>query len=474
MRRFVALLLSFLVIIPFIMAGCGTSGGITGSPDVTPAVSAEVTPTPSEDAAEQDAANTPVPKKGVIHVYSLYNYEIISKFIEHHPDFPYEIKMHLFATAEIDFNKHLVEQLDSGGEDAPDIYIIEITDVYKYSKGDAARYAAPYKDLGIDVDNLVKEADIPQYVIDVGANPEGRIVGLTYHGTGGAFIYRRSIAKEVWGTDDPEIIQSKIGPGWEKFLDAAADLKEKGYGIVSGYDDIWKAVENSAEVPWVVDGRLVIGPRREAFLDLAKQLHDNRYTNNTSSWTDEWYADMRDEGQKKIFGFLGPSWFVEFIIRNNCGGKEPGEGTYGDWAVCEPPAGFFWGGTWVFASKNTRHKDAVGYIIKWITLDSSDTGLQYLWATGAIDGRREAAASGTVMRKCPAQLDILGCQDMFEVYDRCARLAKGNNITEYDAWINSVWLDEVCEYVEGRKTREQAISDFKQKVKSELPDIIVE
>jgi len=455
------------------MSGCGTSGGITGSPDAATDVSAEVSPTPSEDDANQDAEATPVSKKGVIHVYCIYDDQIFSKFIELHPDFPYEIKMHYFATIEIDFYQYLVEQLDSGGEDAPDIYLIESANVLKYSKGDAARYAAPYKDLGIDMDNLVKEADIPQYVIDVGTNPEGRIVGLTYHGTGGAFIYRRSIAKEVWGTDDPDIIQSKIGPGWEKFFDAADDLKARGYGIVSGYDDIWKAVENSAEVPWVVDGRLVIDPRREAFLDLAKQLHDNGYTNGTISWTDAWYMDMRDEGPRKVFGYLGPSWMVNYIINRECGGEKPGEGTYGDWAVCEPPAGFFWGGTWVFANKNTRHKDAVGYIIKWITLDSSDTGLQYLWATGAVTGHPEAAASGTVMRKCPAQLDILGCQDMFEVYDRCARLAKGNNITEYDAWINSDWLDEVREYVEGRKTREQAIEDFRQDVKDRL-GIIVE
>jgi len=28
-----------------------------------------------------------------------------------------------------------------------------------------AKYAAPYKDLGIDVDTLLKEADIYQYVV---------------------------------------------------------------------------------------------------------------------------------------------------------------------------------------------------------------------------------------------------------------------------------------------------------------------
>jgi len=232
MKRFAALFLSLLILMSVIMAGCGgTTNNTPGSPD--PAPDAKVSPTPSEDAADQVTA-TPMPKKGVIHIYCLYDDQIFTKFKEFHPDFPYEIEMHYFATVEINFHEYLVELLDAGGEDAPDIYLIESANVKEYSEGDAARYAAPYKDLGIDVDSLIKEADIPQYVIDMGTNPEGQIVGLTYHGTGGAFIYRRSIAKEVWGTDDPEIIQSKIGPGWEKFFDAADDLKARGYGIRIG------------------------------------------------------------------------------------------------------------------------------------------------------------------------------------------------------------------------------------------------
>ena len=60
--------------------------------------------------------------------------------------------------------------------------------------------------------------------------------------------YRRSIAKDVWGTDDPKTVAEKIGAGtnsWDTFFSAAAELKAKGYGIVSGDGDIWHAVENS-------------------------------------------------------------------------------------------------------------------------------------------------------------------------------------------------------------------------------------
>lgn len=84
-------------------------------------------------------------------------------------------------------------------------------------------------------------------------------------------------------------------------MKAAAELKARGYGIVSGYEDIWPAVNGRAGTPWIVDGKLHINPVREDFPDLAKALHDNGYTNGTTFWTDEWYADMKDAGQRKTF-----------------------------------------------------------------------------------------------------------------------------------------------------------------------------
>ena len=84
----------------------------------------------------------------------------------------------------------------------------------------------PYEDLGIDVDNEIEAADIAQYSVDIGTNTDGQVDGLGYQATGGCFIYRRSIAKDVFGTDDPAEVSAIIGAGtgtWDKFLEAAAD-----------------------------------------------------------------------------------------------------------------------------------------------------------------------------------------------------------------------------------------------------------
>jgi hypothetical protein len=408
----------------------------------------------------------------VINVWSFTDEvpKMLQRYKELHPEFDYEIKTTIIATTDGLYQPALDQALIGGGADAPDIYCAEAAFVLKYTKGDASQYAATYKELGIDVDKLLKQADIAQYTVDIGSNARG-LVGLGYQATGGAFIYRRSIAKAVWGTDDPAVIKTKVGPGWDKFFQAAEELKAKGYGIVSGDGDIWHAVENSSEKGWVVDGKLYVDPAREKFLDIAKLLIDKGYHNDTRDWTDAWFGDMKDANPKKVLGFFGPAWLINYVMAGNSGGSKPGEGTYGDWAVCEPPVGFFWGGTWVLANKASKNKSVVGDLIEWITLDSSETGLQYYWANGTLfgpNGTKDTVASGTVMKKSDGHLPFLGGQNMFDVFVPAGQFASGKNQTQYDENINIYWRDQVREYSGGNKSRQKALDDFKQMVADNL------
>jgi hypothetical protein len=412
--------------------------------------------------------------KQVINLWSFTDEvpKMLDKYRELHPDFAqkYDVKVTIIATTDGAYQPALDAALSGGGSGAPDIYTAEAAFVLKYTQGDAASFAAPYASLGMDVNRLVREADIAKYTVDIGSRGSD-LVALGYQATGGAFIYRRSIAKAVWGTDDPAVIKGKIGPGWDKFFAAAAELKAKGYGIVSGDGDIWHAVENSSDQGWIVDGKLNIDPKREAFLDLSKRLKDNNYHNDTQDWQDAWFADMKDAGAKKVLGFFGPAWLINYVMAGNSGGSKVGEGTYGDWAVCEPPVGFFWGGTWLLANKDSKVKDVVGDIIKWVTLDYSETGLQYYWANGTLNGpggTKDTVGSGTVMSKSNGTLDFLGGQNMFDAFVPAGQFANGKNLTQYDESINLRWRDQVREYSNGNKSRDKAIADFKQQVADNL------
>lgn len=406
--------------------------------------------------------------KGVINIHTFTDEvpKMIERYIELNPDFGYTVNATIIATTDGLYQPALDQALAAGGADAPDMYCAESAFVLKYTQGDMAEYAAPYEDLGIDVEAALEAAAIAPYTVDIGTRPaDGKLVGLGYQATGGAFIYRRSIAKDVWGTDDPATVATKVGPGWDKFFEAAAELKAKGYGIVSGDGDIWHAVENSSETGWIVDGKLNIDPAREAFLDLSKQLKDNDYHNDTRDWTDAWFADMKGIGAQPILGYFGPAWLINYVMAGNAGD------TVGDWAVCEPPVGFFWGGTWVIANKDSQKKEAVAELINWITLQADEQGLQYYWANGTLNGEggtKDTVASGTVMAMSNGELAFLGGQNMFDAFVPANQFANGKNLTQYDETINNIWRDQVRQYTAGNITRDEAIAAFKQSVGDQL------
>lgn len=446
------------------LAGCGGSGSSSDSSD-----------------SSADSAAAEVSSDNVINLWAFTDEVpgMVEKFLDAHPDFGYEVNSTIIATTDGAYQPALDQALAGGGKDAPDIYCAESAFVLKYTQGDASGYAAPYADLGIDVDKEIKDAEIAQYSVDIGTNTDGQVVGLGYQATGGAFIYRRSIAKDTWGTDDPAEIAKIIGGGsgsWDDFFKAAEDLKAKGYGIVSGDGDIWHPIENSSDHGWIVDGKLYIDEKRENFLDISKEIKDNDYDNDTQDWQDAWFADMKGDGDKEIFGFFGPAWLINYTLAPNCGGEAVGEGTYGDWAVCEPPIGFFWGGTWILANKDSAKKDAIAEIIEWITLDTSEDGLQYKWANGTLNGEggtKDAVASGVVMSKSDGSVDFLGGQNMFDVFIPANDYANGKNLTQYDETINQYWRDAVRAYTAGDKSRDEAIEGFKQNVADNL-DVVVE
>lgn len=435
---------------------------------------------------ESDDENKVSQEEKVIEVMSFTDEVpyMVQRYLDMHPELGYTMRATIVATTDMEYQPALDEMLKTN---APDIYALEAGFVAKYTKGDASGFAAAYDDLGIDTNRLMRESKTATYAAEVGTRPaDGRVVALPYQSSGGCFIYRRSVAIATWGTDDPAVVQQKIGGGtgkWDMFWDAAEELKAKGFAIVSGDGDIWRAMENSADKGWIVDGKLYLDPKREAFLDVAKMLLDNNYHNGTKDWMNEWFEDMKGNGPKEVLGFFGPAWLINYTMGDNCGDNKDTpefEGTYGDWAVCNSPVGFFWGGTWVASGYdvvNQEKKDVVADIIQWMTLDYDSDSLQYMWANGSFYGpygTADAVTSGTVMKKTNGSSAFLGGQNMFEYYVKANEYATGNNVTPYDERINMYWRQAVQDYVNGNVSRSEAIRQFADMVKYsigiEVPD----
>lgn len=195
---------SAVVLLASILAACGSKSNSS-------------TPSNSSDSSPSASSSQPQGKSQEKVTINLWTFtdeipNMTKKYLELNPDLNVEFNPTIIATTEGAYQPALDQALAAGGKDAPDIYAAEAAFVLKYTQGDAHSYAANYADLGL-TDDMVKEAGIAEYTVDIGSK-DGALRALGYQATGGAFIYRRSIAKDVFGTDDPAAIKNEIGPGW--------------------------------------------------------------------------------------------------------------------------------------------------------------------------------------------------------------------------------------------------------------------
>jgi len=462
MKKLIAVLLAALLCVALVAACGGDGTGNSGS---------------GSGSGSADAG-------GTINVWS-FTVEVpnaVERFKELNPDFPYDIRVTVVPTDGGGYQEALDQALLAGGADAPDIFTAEAAFVLKYTQADLAHIALPYDDLfNGQAMAKVNAAEIATYAWELGTRPsDGKLVGLPFQATGSAFIYRRSLAEQIWGTDDPATIEGKIGPGWDKFLVAAQEAKDKGIAILPGEGDAWQAIRSGATTPWIVNDKLALDSHREQYLDIGYALYNNDFTLKAGAWGDAWFGAMGGTGDP-VLGLLGPAWLINYVLADNYGT------TWGDWAICNPPTGFSWGGTWVIANGrgNEAVRPGVAELIEWITLDTSNDGFQYKFANGSLfegstkfpeeaaafasgEFTKDAVASGVVMAKSNGEVSILGGQNMFDVFIPAGANASGAGFGPYDESINSAFADQAEQYFMGEKTREQAIADFKQFILDEM------
>jgi len=480
MKKILALLLATIMLVA-VLAACGGSGPATPPP-------AQADPPPADtgdDAAPPPPVDDAPRAGGTINVWSFTD-EIpnaVEIYRELHPDFPYDINPTIIATDGGGYQQALDQALLAGGADAPDIFTAEAAFVLKYTQADLAHFALPYSELfGEDSKSLVDAAQIATYIWELGTRPsDNELVGLGFQATGSAFIYRRDLAEQIWGSGEPADVQTKIGPGWDKFLVAAEEAKAEGIAILAGEGDAWQAIRSGSTTPWIVNDKIVLDSHRELYLDVGYTMFNNDFTTKATAWQDAWFAAMSGASEVPVLGFLGPAWLINYVIAGNAGD------TWGNWGICESPTGFSWGGTWTIANGrgNEDVREGVATLVKWITLDTSDDGFQYKFANGTLfEGSakfpeqaadfaagkftKDAVASGVVMAKSDGALDFLAGQDMFDIFIPAGAGASGAGFGPYDETINQIFYDQTLQYFMGNKSRDDAIADFKQQVLDEL------
>ena len=361
----------------------------------------------------------------------------------------------------------LLNQESAAADDKIDIFLIEADYALKYVDSD---YTLNVADIGLTEDDM---KDQYQYTKDIVTDGNGAIKGTTWQATPGLFAYRRSIAKDVLGTDDPEKVQEALAD-WDKFNEVAEKANEKGYKMLSGYDDSYRTFSNNVSAPWVDGTTVVVDKNIMEWVDQTKDFTEKGYNNKTSLWDDGWAHDQGPDG--KVMGFFYSTWGINFTLLGNSletpeaeGGKqEVGNGIFGDYAVCEGPQPYYWGGTWICAATGTDNTELVKDIMlkltctkdimKQITLDTQDY-------TNNIPAMEELAADPEFGSA------FLGGQNHIALFAEAAKKIDMSNAGPYDQGCNEKIQNSFKDYFDGNIDLDTAKANFETAIKEQYPEL---
>ncbi len=360
----------------------------------------------------------------------------------------------------------LLKQADVDDEEKIDIFLVEADYALKYVDSDTTM---DVKELGLTDDDMAQQY---QYTKDIVTDSNGAQKGTTWQATPGLFAYRRSIAKDVLGTDDPEQVQEALSD-WAKFDEVAAKASEKGYKMLSGYDDAYRTFSNNVAAPWVDGDTVKVDENIVKWIDQTKDYTDKGYNNKTSLWDENWAADQGPAG--KVFGFFYSTWGINFTLLGNSletpvdqGGKEEvGNGTYGDYAVCYGPQPYYWGGTWICAAAGTDNADIVKDVMLKLTCDK-DIMKSITEKTQDYTNNQEAMQE---IADSDFASDFLGGQNHIALFVEAAKKIDMSNAGPYDQGLNESIQTAFRDYFDGNVDFDKAKANFEKAAQEKYPEL---
>ena len=480
MRKSVLFLLSLLLVASMLLTACG--GAATEAPVQQPAA----TEAPAQPAATEAPAQPAATGKTVLNVWSFTN-EIRTMaiaFEAKHPDVDVVYTMIPMTNGE--YQTKLKASI--GTADVPDVVALEAAFVKEWVEAD---FLANLNDLL----PLTEELKTYPAVVQVGTD-NGVTKAYSYQATPGAFEYRRSIAKECLGTDDPAEVQAMVAD-MDKFVETAAKIKacNPNYFMVGTAAALFNPFLANRSQPWIVDDSLVIDPKVVDYIKFAKLMRDNGYEAQAQQWSEGWFAGMNDtltaaDGTpQKIFSYFLPTWGIPYVLIPNSTSDTTDTG--GDWAMINGPLAYQWGGTWVGAMADSPNLELAKEFVKFVALDEENLTN---WATGvytndylkAIDPATpddqaqpagDFVSSQVVVEKITSQFDgsdlykWLGGQNNYAAFAQAAPKVNGALLTGSDDAIQRALESQRDQYLNGEIDWTTMWTQWLDLVRNEFPDL---
>ena len=352
----------------------------------------------------------------------------------------------------------LLNQANAPADEKIDMFLAEADYIGKYVDSE---YTMDISSFGYQNADTMYE-----YTIKAASDANGVCKGVSFQCCPAGVIYRKSIAKDVLGTDVPEEVQAAIDT-WEKFDAVAAQAKDKGYYMTASFAETFRAFSNNCTMPWVDENNtLQFDPQITAWMDQTEKYIENGYTLTAGVWDAEKTNEMFKTG--KTMCFFGPAWYYNFCMTN---AMDPDNGCAGDWCIVKGPQAYFWGGTWLLAATGSDNTEMLKDIFETFTVNEEVcTNLvvndnQYPNNTKVVEKFANDPTYGNTA--------ILDGQNDIAVFAQLAGDIKWENHTNYDQLLNEGLQNKMQEFYNGSVDKETALKNFFQYVKETYANITV-
>jgi multiple sugar transport system substrate-binding protein len=454
-KRRGVLALCFTFLLGFVLSACGGNK------------SAGTNEGPAGESGQPSAANEsvttiggiPTDLKGEIVVWDwdeAFLETMVPEFNKHFPN----IKVKYTVVNNNDYMQKLQSGIASGSE-VPDVILGEIG------------YRGQLFDLDI-LDNLEQppynfsREELLDYLPPLLSNTKGELVGVDQSITPAGLAYRRDLAKQYLGTDDPDELSAML-TSWDVFIDKGREVLEKSGGavtMIASFDDAYRVLKGQTERPYIDGTTINLTERMQGPFEILFRMRDTGIIGKYEGYTPGWNASFA-KGDN-IFYPLAP-WSAKWNIQAN---DPDGIGRWG--LIPAPEGGFTYGGTSIGVYKNSKNKEAAWAYIYFCYISSEGMEVNY-HKLGNLPGVKSFYEKHRDWLEAGTELDKYFGQNLsLTFYEKIVPEVAGNTQTKYDSIVQTVFNSLFPLWMKDTGIdMNQALEKFKEEIKKQAPEVTV-
>ncbi|WP_372661600.1 ABC transporter substrate-binding protein [Cohnella sp.] len=444
-----------IILLAGLLSACGGNNNNSQSSSTAPSAS----PSESQSAEAPESAD-PTQLSATIKVWDwdeAFDKGMIPEFNKKYPNIKVEVTV-------VNPNDYL-QKLQSGiasGSDVPDVIL-----------GEEA-YRGKLFDLDV-LDNLeaapynFDRTSVLDYTVPYISNSKGEVVAVDQAITPAGFAYRRDLAKQYWGTDDPAELE-KLLSTWDDFIAKGTELKEKSGGKVlmfPGLGDAFLVLKNQNITPYVNGTEVDLTAKLKQPIETLFKMRDAGILGKNELWTPAWSASMA-KGEFMFYPMApwGPKWHIS---ANDPEGK-------GRWGLVKAPeVGFTRGGTAIGIYKDSKVKEAAWAYVQFAY--QSEEGSLFSFKTfGNMTSNKSFYDKQKALFESPGAYDeFFGGQNLAKYYlENVIPDMKGSPQSKYDSVVDSVSNSLYPLWTKDPSiTADAALDKFKSELKNKASEATV-